>query len=316
MIWLTWRQYRLEALLAGGIFFCLAVFLLITGLAMANSYQHDGVAACVAGQDPHHICWQTIKTFRQTFSPIAQALTWINFLPLIVGVLLGAPFILEMENGTYRLAWTQSITRTRWLAQRLSLIVIGVLAASLLLTFLLTWWHGPFDALDGRFSPSSFDVEGTVTAGYLLFAVALVLAVGSLLRRTVPALGIALLAFLGARLGIEGLLRPWYVAPLTRILHPHFSPLVSSDWIVSDTWRNAHGQTVDFSAVMNQCALQGGVQKSQLFACLDRDRIVEVLQYQPADRFWTFQLIETGIFLGLSALLLGFTVWWVRKRVS
>lgn len=32
----------------------------------------------------------------------------------VFGILLAAPFVLELEQGTYRLVWTQSITRTRW----------------------------------------------------------------------------------------------------------------------------------------------------------------------------------------------------------
>jgi uncharacterized membrane protein len=37
--------------------------------------------------------------------------------PGLVGVFWGAPLIApELAAGTYRLAWTQSVTRTRWLA--------------------------------------------------------------------------------------------------------------------------------------------------------------------------------------------------------
>jgi hypothetical protein len=37
--------------------------------------------------------------------------------------------------------------------------------------------------------------------------------------------------------------------------------------------------------------------------------------YQPADRFWTFQAIETGIFLVLVVPLIAFSAWWLRHRV-
>jgi hypothetical protein len=40
------------------------------------------------------------------------------------------------------------------------------------------------------------------------------------------------------------------------------------------------------------------------------------LAYQPADRFWTFQWIETGIYLAISALALAVTVLLVRRRVG
>jgi hypothetical protein len=35
--------------------------------------------------------------------------------------------------------------------------------------------------------------------------------------------------------------------------------------------------------------------------------------YQPADRFWRFQLTEAGIYVLLSAALLGTSVWWLRR---
>jgi hypothetical protein len=38
--------------------------------------------------------------------------------------------------------------------------------------------------------------------------------------------------------------------------------------------------------------------------------------YQPADRYWGFQAIESGIYLALSALLLVLTAYWVRRRVT
>ena len=51
-------------------------------------------------------------------------------------------------------------------------------------------------------------------------------------------------------------------------------------------------------------------------ACLDKLGLVTRVEYHPADRFWTFQWIETAIFAGLAAALVGFAAWWILKRVS
>ena len=40
------------------------------------------------------------------------------------------------------------------------------------------------------------------------------------------------------------------------------------------------------------------------------------VSYQPASRFWPFQWIEGGWLLALSVLLIGATVWLVRRRAS
>lgn len=41
-----------------------------------------------------------------------------------------------------------------------------------------------------------------------------------------------------------------------------------------------------------------------------------IQHYQPADRFWIFQSIESGILVVLAAILIGFAIYWVRRRVS
>jgi hypothetical protein len=40
----------------------------------------------------------------------------------------------------------------------------------------------------------------------------------------------------------------------------------------------------------------------------------EFITYQPADRFWTFQLIETGIFVLIAAALLAVTAVVLARR--
>jgi hypothetical protein len=38
-----------------------------------------------------------------------------------------------------------------------------------------------------------------------------------------------------------------------------------------------------------------------------------VVTYQPASRYWPFQIYESLIFLALATAVGGFTVWWVRR---
>ena len=42
----------------------------------------------------------------------------------------------------------------------------------------------------------------------------------------------------------------------------------------------------------------------------------QLTTYQPASRFWPFQWIEGGWLLALSLLLIGATVWLVRRRAA
>ncbi|HEX4207754.1 MAG TPA: hypothetical protein VHZ51_26865 [Ktedonobacteraceae bacterium] len=37
--------------------------------------------------------------------------------------------------------------------------------------------------------------------------------------------------------------------------------------------------------------------------------------FQPANRFWLFQEIESGIYVLMSAILLALTFWWTKYRI-
>ena len=41
-----------------------------------------------------------------------------------------------------------------------------------------------------------------------------------------------------------------------------------------------------------------------------------VLAYQPDQRYWAFQWLESALYLVLAALLAGYGRWHVRRRVS
>ena len=116
MTWVSWRLQRTETLVAFGILALLAAFLVPTGIQMAHAYDRDSLAACVS-LNPGPTC--NAGAFRQRFQSLLDLSAWFTFVPGLVGAILAAPFILDLERGTYRLAWTQSITRGRWLLGKL-----------------------------------------------------------------------------------------------------------------------------------------------------------------------------------------------------
>ena len=174
----------------------------------------SGLSACLGpGTSPD--CGSVIHSFTSRFEAVANLTSWFTLLPGLIGVLLATSFVLELENGTYRLAWTQSITRRRWIATKLAVAVVVALLAALAMTLLITWWRTPFVHLQGRMDNSVFDFEGTVAAGYVLFALGLALAVGAVWRRAVPALVVAFVGYVAARIFVDTWLRQRYEAPLS-----------------------------------------------------------------------------------------------------
>lgn len=316
MIWLTWRQQRLEALIGGVILALFAALVLKTGLDLHAAYQSTGVAACIARQARDAQCQAIENAFQNSpFQDLSNLFYWFNFLPLVFGALLAAPVALELEQGTHRLAWTQSSTRLRWTAVKLGLLLVAAVLVGLTLTALLSWWHGPLDQVRPRLEAQAFDFEGLVPIAYTVFAVTLGLAVGTVLRRAIPAMGLTLTVFVALRLWLEGM-RKHYVPPIAATfpagtIQTHLSAL---DWVVDAGWKDHLGRVIDDATVWRLCTAVHG--QGLDFACIQRQGIVRYAVYQPADRFWAFQGIESAIFLGLATSLVAFTTWWMRYRVT
>src|SRR5262249_52324849 len=157
-------------------------------------------------------------------------------IPLLLGVFLGAPLIArEVEQGTHRLAWTQSVTRDRWALSKIGLVFGFALVVIALFAWMVTVWSGPLVAVsDDRFGFGTFDLRGIVPVAYGVFALALGTAAGALIRRTLPAMAATLGAFVAVRVAMEMLLRPRYLPPQT-ISYPFLreSPRAGlGDWII------------------------------------------------------------------------------------
>jgi hypothetical protein len=175
------------------------------------------------------------------------------------------------------------------------------------------WWRQPFDHVQGRLSPAGFDVEGPVVPAYALFALTVGILAGLLLRRTLAALSVAAAVFVAARAGVELLLRPHYLQPLHRTATGLAAGARARDWVFDNVVVDAVGRTItsareDLAVVHAQRA---GVDPQQYLASLGWRRVIT---FQPADRFWTFQGIETAIFLALAALAVLASVALLRRR--
>lgn len=329
MIWLTWRQSRLESLIGGIAFALIAAWLVWTGLEMYSVYDNDGIGACLAAQDPDDTCRNAVNGFMQRFNDF-QGIRIVPplCLPFLIGLLLAAPTVLDFEQGTYRLAWTQGITRRRWLATKIGVGLAASAVFSLGLVAIWTWWRGPLDKIGGRFDGGAFDFEGIVPIAYTIFAFALCLAAGTVLRRAIPAMGIGLAGFLGVRAVVAGLVRPHYLDPKTVTWSPtdpvpasvqsQQLALAHTDWIIRDSLVDATGSMVTRGeSAFRDCIAEAGNKISPAVdSCLAEHGIMNEIVFHPASRFWTFQFIESALFLGLAAALLALTAWWTTRRIA
>jgi hypothetical protein len=307
VIWVGWREQRTETLIAIGIVAVIAAFLVPTGIQMAHAYDHDGIASCLR---PHTSfgCVEAVRSFENRFGSISNLLGWLTMLPGIVGVLLAAPFIVPLESGAYRLDWTQSITRRRWIAGKLGLAVVAALVISLAIIALVTWWRTPLVHVDGRMDNSVFDSEGVVAVGYTLFALGLALALGVVWRRAVAALVVAFLSYFALRLFVDLWLRQRLTPPVSSTFPTRGEPAaLRHSWVISQYPSDKTGRAI----VPHIVPCPGGNPKACL-AALDPGYMHAV--YEPASRFWSMQLHELGLFAGVAVLLIAFAAWWTDRR--
>src|SRR4029077_15700968 len=145
---------------------------LATHLPIHAAYNRDAVAGCLP-PSTRAGCDLIVRHFESEFGGCAPAAGGLGVLPALVGLFVGAPLLArELEHGTHRFAWTQAVTRRRWLLSKTALLAAATLVAAALARALVMWWRRPFDTLKGRMSPSGFDIEGLVVPAYALFALA------------------------------------------------------------------------------------------------------------------------------------------------
>ena len=348
MSWLVWRQHRRQALFALAGLIALAAFLVPTGTRMQHAFERAGLPGCLSaaarvefvqvGENPDQAsdqarrCHELAGQFADRFGGLDRVGILLWFLPLLAGLFWGAPLVArEVEHGTYQLVWTQGVSRRRWALAKFGLVGGGVVLAAASYALLVTWWRGPLDQATGqRFGLYLFDLQGLVPVGYALFALALGVFAGVLTRTTQTAMAITLVGFLAARLPVELLARPRFLAPLTRtfpvagITAPN---QLSGDWILRAGVYDAKGAlrsggasgAIFGDSAQAVCGTPPGAAPDPLLEqCLANYGPGAYNQelIHPADRFWLFQGIETALFVALAVLLLLAALHWVRRRIA
>jgi len=205
-------QARTQLVTGAACLLILAVVTIITGPHLAHLYRTD-VAPCTANGD----CTLQLQAFfsHDTFLQNALNLV-IRVVPALIGIFWGAPlFARELETGTYPVAWTQSVSRSRWLATKLLIGGVGAMVTAGALSLIVTWWFRAFDlANTDVHSFSVFDQRDLVAVGYGLFAFAVGALLGAVLRRVLPAMAATLAVFVFARIAVTAWVRPRYMSAL------------------------------------------------------------------------------------------------------
>lgn len=201
VLWLTWRQQRLG--------FAAAAVLAVAGTVYVAVFDDLG---------------PLLGPLYPMGSEAAGLL--VRVVPLLVGVFWGAPLLArQFQEGTHRMVFTQSVSRRRWFTTQVGLAAVVAVVAAAVASALLVWNAWSIDLLrDYRVSwerldsvpvlpgiaagweerlaesylpsvelGSNYSIYPPVALGYALLFLAVGVAAGVVLRRTVPAMALTLL---------------------------------------------------------------------------------------------------------------------------
>jgi len=334
MLWLTWRQHRTELI---GLLATALVLAVLTAFAAAFAQRTRlelGVDTCVPLPSGNANCVDLSQEWRNRVGLLLYLFPGFYLVPALVASYVGGPLLArELEQGTHRLAWTQGVSRIRWAATTIGVVLAFALAGAIALAAVggqtRSFLGTPlFSALVTR-PWDTFDVEGPAFVSFVLFGLAAGAFVGAWRRRILFGMFYGLVLFGLVRIGVWAELRPFYEPPIAVLQTPFIftgtfpsgfqSPVPSDAWQVGYDAVDGQGRLVPQTTVKALNDEYGRVgcgagQRCDNIAYLNQHDVYPRLLYQPADRYWRFQVYESGLYLALTAALVAGTLVMLRRR--
>jgi hypothetical protein len=296
MLWVTWRQHRSTFISVTAVLGAVILYLVAMGLKI----HHDFAALTACHPASSNACSALANSFTSNDWKISNAtLILMNLLPVFLGAFAGAPLLArDLENGTYRYAWTQGAGRVRSTIARLVLVGVFISVLAGVVGQVFAWFFQPAMQNAGMtvLAETVFVSRGLAHPAWTLTAFMIGAFCGMLLRRTVPAMAVTIGAYTAVDLLAYLVLRPRYPVSLVTSNASLFKPGPGSPSMVStNSLSNTYAPWV--------------LKTWQTGA-------TPWWRYIPVSRFWPMQFIEAGWLLVLSVLLIAATVWLARRRAA
>ncbi|MEU2025025.1 ABC transporter permease [Streptomyces sp. NPDC016469] len=236
------------------------------------------------------------RTTAQTF--LADGGRVLLGLSLLTGIFVAGPLIArELESGTFRFGWTQSITPARWLAARLAPLALLAAAGTTVLVLVYRWGrsgvlgHSPSDL--AWFGDTTYPGLGPVAVAYALFAVAVGALCAVLVRRALPAMALTAVVVGTVMYGFGK--RRYELWPTVRDLDLELAERKGGFWAIDSGMLTSSGKELHWQ----DCLSRGMPGRACMTA---KGGVTNFFDYHPASHFWPLQLTETAILLALAAV--------------
>ncbi|MGX1886403.1 ABC transporter permease subunit [Streptomyces sp. NPDC055287] len=228
--------------------------------------------------------------------------TGMFVIALLVAAFVAGPMVArDLESGTYKMLWTQSMTPRSWLTAKIAVPAVVVTVGVTVLAGAYRWTWAYLAEGEGGFStltwydPLTYGSIGPVAVAYALLAVAVGALAGLLVRRTVVAMAVATLTTGTIWLIIAAFLRP-FLWPMRTATGDTAKEAMVTTWRIEDGMLTASGERLGWEPCFGRPELS----PPQCMA--DRGGVTDFADFHPASHFWPLQLVETGIVLGVAAL--------------
>ncbi|KDQ68602.1 ABC transporter permease subunit [Streptomyces halstedii] len=312
------RQHR-SVLWASVAFLVLGAAAMVGTRLLTDRFADQFAATGCSIEDTVHGCGDTVRSYLDDQYLVHTVQSWAGLaflvLPVLVGAFTAGPLIArELETGTYKLAWSQSVTPARWLTAKLAVPAALLLAGLSVLTAAFTWARartGSEYSIDWYDTPA-FVTTGAAPVAYALLGLGVGALIGLLVRRTVAALSLAALAtgaVITVLASVRSALWPLRTTVLGMSADDAAITLPINPWVVRTGQFTSGGERLPVDVCWGM-----DVEAEQARCMADHHITGMFVDYHPASHFWPLQLVETGILLVLAALALTLAFRLLRRR--
>ncbi|MGW0842206.1 ABC transporter permease [Streptomyces sp. NPDC002787] len=215
----------------------------------------------------------------------------------------------ELERGTAQLAWTQSVTPTRWLAAKLAVPAVALVLGTTVLVLLYRWAWAADRGMVGEewFNPDPMVNRGPLLVAYALCALAVGALAGLALKRALPALAVAL-GFIG-----------WFHVYLDRHTDKLWPATTLTDTAASTVPNNTDqldlGAITESGSRVADLSCFVGESTDAVRACMATHEFTGLYaEVHPPSHFWPLHLMATGVVLAVTVLATVAAFWLLRRH--
>jgi hypothetical protein len=315
MVRATWLQHRATLIGLLVLFVACAATIILGAFGLHSMYAKYLAAGCTGRPIAIVTCANTANYVASNNDSFTVLITVLRALPVVVGLFVGAPLLSrDLESGTFRFAWTQSVGRVRYVFSSLLILAVVVVVIAAVLGLLLGGWYAHDlnvmnPNLENQWQPGSFCTTWFMLAAWTLCALSLGALMGAIVKRVVASMLLATLIVGGlavaSSLYLDRLLRIGSLVTsripiagvntgtLDRVRQGH--PLI---WLLRGWMTGPKGHVLGAQAV--------SYIENRAFATKNPSRWLSLhhdtfwVGYQTASRFWIYQGVVGGILIALA----------------